>query len=649
MGLALDGLGVPENNAADPLESYPAVQLFVQRARQVQANFSLADNAEAVKTICQRVEGMPLGLELAASWLRAMSCEQIVAHIAGGLDFLTTPLRNIPERHRSLRAVFEQSWNLLSSAEKDALMRLAIFRGGFDLEAAVYVAGASLPLLAGLADKSLIRASPNGRCDLHELLRQYAADKLAEAGETIATSDRHLLYFVKLAEEAEAHFWGREQQGWYNRLEIELDNLRAALTWSLEGEEAELGLRLSAAMGWLFVERSRPNEGLIWLEQMLAANEDTPPSLRAKALNRAGEIAGLVSDNQRIHALGEQALALARANNDRWNIAWALSNLGYYPYLKRHPDPMALPLLEQSIALFRELEDAMGLNHTLRRYAQMLIEQGNYAAARPPLEEALIGAHEVDDRNAVAQTRLSMGDIFWLKDHDFAQAAKEYESSLSLFRELRNQLGIIYALMSLGALEQVMGSLAHAQTLYKEALVLLREFAPNSNPRDYLVVAMASLARAQSKLERAARLFGAAEEIDQNGYWAHPMMAIFRHDMEVMHAEMGEAAFAEAWAAGKAMPRDQVLAYALQSDDQVVETQPAAPRTTTQPLIDALTERELEILRSVAAGHSNRQIAAEFVLALGTVKWYLNTINSKLGVSSRTQAAARARDLGLLS
>src|SRR5207247_2625355 len=156
----------------DSLESYSAVQLFVQRARQIQAHFSLSENVEAVTIICQRLEGMPLGLELAATWLRVMTCEQIAAQMESGLDFLTTPLRNIPERHRSLRVVFEQSWALLSGDEQAVLMKLSIFRGGFDREAAEQVAGASLSLLASLVDKSLLRLNSSGRYDLHELVRQ---------------------------------------------------------------------------------------------------------------------------------------------------------------------------------------------------------------------------------------------------------------------------------------------------------------------------------------------------------------------------------------------------------------------------------------------------------------------------------------------
>ena len=291
--LILGGLTVPAKDATDTLDSYSAVELFVERARQVQSKFALSAEAEAVKTICWQVEGMPLGLELAASWLRAMTCEQITAHMESSLDFLTTPLRNVPERHRSLRAMFEQSWQLLSADEQAVLMKLAVFRGGFDFEAAEAVARASLSILAGLADKSLIRLNPSGRYDLHELLRQFATDKLAELEElAAAVNRRHLEFYSNLADEAETHLYGPQKEAWFDRLEVEHDNLRAALTWTLRSKEAEAGLRLAAALGFFWEHRGYPYEGSEWLEKLLSIASDVPAATRAKALRVAGSLAG---------------------------------------------------------------------------------------------------------------------------------------------------------------------------------------------------------------------------------------------------------------------------------------------------------------------------------------------------------------------
>jgi predicted ATPase len=250
--LPVEGMQYPKGDEPGSIEDYSAVRLFVQSARRVQPAFTLADDVSAVIAICQHVEGMPLGLELAAVWLRVMSCRQIAVQLERSLDFLTTPLRNVPERHRSLRVVFEQSWRLLSESERRVLATLAVFHGGFDLEAAEQVAGASLSLLAGLVDKSLIRLNRSGRYDLHELFRQFASDKLAESGETAAATRRHFEYYAELAERAERHLYGPEQEGWFDRLAVDLDNLRAALAWSVRDEEAETGLRLAGSLGWFW-------------------------------------------------------------------------------------------------------------------------------------------------------------------------------------------------------------------------------------------------------------------------------------------------------------------------------------------------------------------------------------------------------------
>ena len=322
--LTLEGLRFPTDAAVEQLKNFSAVQLFVQRARQVQTSFSLDDNAEAVEFICQQVEGMPLGLELAASWLRAMTCEQIAARMGESVNFLTTPLRNIPERHRSLRTVFEQSWKLLSADEQAALMRLSVFRGGFDAESAEQVAEATLLLLASLTDKSLIRLNAAGRYDLHELLRQYAAEKLEEAGEALATANRHLDYFLKLAKQAETHQYGSEQPAWMDRVEEEVDNVRAALSWSLEGGSVEQGLILTTALCSFWEYRGHIRDGDGWTERLLNAAQGASPPIRAKALVCAGELLGNFIIHEQPTLLFTEALVIARQIDDQAAIARAL-------------------------------------------------------------------------------------------------------------------------------------------------------------------------------------------------------------------------------------------------------------------------------------------------------------------------------------
>ena len=431
-GLVLDGLRFPNAQTTEALESYSAVQLFVQRARQVNAGFSLTDNAEAVKTICQRVEGMPLGLELAASWLRAMTCRQIAAQMVDIPDFLTTPIRNVPERHRSLRAVFEQSWKLLSAHEQEVLMKLSVFRGGFDLEAAEPIAGASLSLLAGLVDKSLIRLTATGRYDLHELLRQFAADKLTESGQVSDTADQHLFYFMGLAEQAEAHEYGREAMTWYDRLEANLENIRAALAWSEQTLQAEMGLRLAGALRWFWMHHPYLLEGQAWLERLLALNGNVAPSVRAKALNCVGDCLANFGDTRAAEILNE-ALALARSVNDKSNIAWAVACLAQLVWNTGDLNDAAR-MFDESLALFRKLGDPLGLSHLLRRRGWLGIHVGDYPYARLLLEEALRRARADGANYAISGTLRIMALIDVLQDSDFDHAAAHLQECLELKR-----------------------------------------------------------------------------------------------------------------------------------------------------------------------------------------------------------------------
>jgi predicted ATPase/DNA-binding XRE family transcriptional regulator len=324
--LPIEGLPYPDGVLTDGLQRYPAVRLFVQRARQLHAESSLADDAESVTTICQRVDGLPLAFELAATWLRVMHCDQIVLHIERGLDFLSTPVRNVPDRHRSLRAVCDQSWNLLSDTERTALAQLSVFRGGFDLDAAGKVAGASLPVLANLADKSLIRVSGAKRYELHELVRQYSSEKLTASsdGEPVAVTRRHFAFYASLAGQADAHVYGPEQEAWYDRLEIESDNVAAALSWALT-KDAAAGLRLAATLGSFWHLRGHEHDGLDWLETFLRIDSNSPAAVQVKALGLAGLFtAAACYGSARARAYLDQSMALAREVGDKHGVAWSI-------------------------------------------------------------------------------------------------------------------------------------------------------------------------------------------------------------------------------------------------------------------------------------------------------------------------------------
>ncbi|MEP7291591.1 MAG: LuxR C-terminal-related transcriptional regulator, partial [Chloroflexota bacterium] len=550
------------------------------------------------------------------------------------------------------------------------LMMFSIFRGGFDVEAAQEVTGATLPLLAGLADKSLIRVSSKGRYDLHELLRQFAMDKLSEAGLAAATADHHLGYFMMLGEQAEAHDYGHEQTTWYDRLEADLDNIRAALAWSEQTLQVEPGLRLASALVWFWENRAHGWEGHDWLVRLLALDRGVPLSIRAKALNRAGDMGDAFRD-RRSRAFLNEALALARSLNDEWNIAWALANLGRVGFVEKSIDSVPLfdewnvawavahlghvgwvgksidsaSLFDKSLAVFRKLGDPLGISHLLRRRAWNAIGLGDYAYAQLLLEEALVRGREVGAKNAIAWSLHVYGLLLLGRDQDTEQAAAQFLESLALFRELEDLISAAQTLNALGVIEYRRGNAVRSAMRYVEALFLLRENGiDDRHGAGCLLMGLGHLAVMRRNPERAARLLAAAEP-----YWEGTVtFEVFDSDVQNLRAQLGEAAFAAAWAEGKAMTREQAVAYALQHETPPEKTPQSALNNTNQPLSEPLSARELEVLHLIAEGLSNAEIAQKLFISIATIKVHAGNIYGKLGVNNRTQAVALAQKLNLL-
>ena len=671
--LPIEGMPYPNLTppAPEDIEQFSAVRLFVQRAHQVQPAFALARHLPAVISICQQVEGMPLALELAASWLRVMPADQIaarlVAQLASSLDFLTTPLRNVPERHSSLRAVFDGSWILLSEVERTVLMGLSIFRGGFDLAAAESVVEASLPILASLIDKSLMRVSAAGRYDLHELLRQYSAEKLAASGEAASTARRHLTHFLSLAERAEAEIYGPQQSPWFDRLEDEYGNLHAALAWSLrnlDSGEGERGLCLAAALGWFWQLRMYLREGSQWFERLLNADSrviNAPvsgsASVRAKALHRASEIETQLNQSARAQALAEESLAVARTVGDTWNTAWALAAIGLWG---KH-GLMQIAPLEEALTLFRGLHDGAGdgwgISHTLRRLSLFLERAGDFGRAADLAEEALALARAAQDKSAMAWSLYALGlakwRMPWRPDNNRGRAVILFEESLPLFRDIRDVSGLAIALDLLGALVLMQGENVQARLHFEENLRLMleRKWTPPLTHANSLVGVLA-LAWQRAEYAKAARLLAAFEDrldmaqVDSATFLLGARLAEIR-------SQCRDRQFAAAWAEGRVITLEQAVALALRSAaPAIVHHQPDARQTLGEPLIkpliEPLSKRELEVVKLLAQGLSNAQIAQKLYLSAGTVKVHTRNIYGKLGVNSRTQAIAQARQLNLI-
>jgi predicted ATPase len=586
-------------------EGYSAVALFLHTARRVQKGFDpTAAERTAIVRICQLVQGMPLALEVAAAWVRVLSCSEIAHEIAQSLGFLTTTLRDLPERHRSLQAVFDYSWKRLSGEEQRVFAGCSVFRGGFTREAAAEVVGASLSLLAALVDKSLLRRQLNGRYEVHELARQYAAARLVDAQEEGQTRNRHLEFFMRFAEAAEPQIRSGEQIAqWHEWVESEHDNLRAALEWSLSGGELEPGLRIVGALWEFSINRGHALEGQRQAERFMARPEAAAhPYLRGRAVHTAGVCAYYQGRYQIALAWLEEAAAIGRelGASGKFLLAMALIGQGYTQIHVRNFDAVEA-LSREALKLGEELQvvwmkgDALNQLSSLAwqrgdsksahrslleslecfaadgnsymrgvvfvRLGTILSEQGDYAAAHAHLRQGLAIHEEVGDkvRSSGALTRL--GHLALAQGHE-REAEDLFAKALVLICDTGHLLNRIEPLDALGRLAQRQGDYGRARALHEESLGLCLELHhPVRLAR--ALEAFACLAARQGQAEAAVRLFGAAEAYLYSKSLDPPVELTWRLEHEHLVAgartQLGEATFAEVWAAGAALTLDEAV------------------------------------------------------------------------------------------
>lgn len=359
-------LAVPEpDEPLGRLARAPATALFAARARAVMPGLSLdGTSARTVAEICRRLDGLPLAIELAASWLRVLPPHAILSRLAQRLPLLVTTAPDLPARHQALRAAIAWSEDLLDSVERTVFRRLAAFAGGFTLDAAQAVTAGDLPadaltVITGLVSKSLVRREPSKthepRFGMLETIREYAGEQLAASGEAERIRDRHLRYFVGLAEEAKPHFSGADAPVWVATMEQEYENFRAVMQWASERAHAEAELRLASAICRFWSHRGNVGEGYKWVDAALAKSGQAPPSLRAELLHDVATFT--FHDEARKLALEHEGLALARGLGDGETINRALLNLGG-TYL--HTDPgQARAFLNEALALARDRGDRL--------------------------------------------------------------------------------------------------------------------------------------------------------------------------------------------------------------------------------------------------------------------------------------------------
>ena len=562
------GLTLPEASGGDvatDVATNDAVQLFLLSAQRARPGFSLTpDNQESIVRLCRLVDALPLALELAAPWVRVLSCAAIATEIERGIGFLTSSMRDLPERHRSLTAVFDYSWQMMTVEEQAALRRLSLFRGGFRRAAAEEVAGASLHLLAALVDKSFVRRQANGRYMLLEPLRQFAAEKLNASGEVAARQERYSAYYCALAETAEPHLTGGEQQTWLTRLDEERGNLRAALTWTLAQGKSETAACIAGAVWRYWQLRGYLNEGRDWLSQILSAEPPLPPPWQAKTLKGAGVLAWYQGDYDDAAAAFETGLQLYEQLDDPDGIANMTNNLGVLA-LHQGRYEEAIDMLEQSLVLRRKLDDAWGMATCLNNLGAAAGRLGHNERAAGYYRESLTLSRKLGNQILTAMLLTNLGDVALEQGQD-RQARALFEESLALRRQLGEKVGIGQTQMRLAQMAHQQGRREQAYRIYAECLELFAEMGD----REHHIACLQGIAEAAAgdgEVQRAAALWGAAEGLrEELGLPLPPgKLSELQGLQDATHARIEDGLWQQAWQIGRSLSLEQTLALARET------------------------------------------------------------------------------------
>ncbi len=615
--IAVPPLPVPDPDQLPPLETveeYGAIRLFVERAQAVKVDFALTTaNARAVAAICRRLDGLPLAIELAAARTSLFPVTALLPRLARRLPLLTGGPRDAPARLQTMRDAIAWSYDLLTRDEQSLFRRLAVFEGGFTLDAAEAICGgwgehpalapSVLDGVAALVAQSLVRA-PEGdaeepRYTLLETIREYGLERLVASGEEDAMRTAHARFYLTLAEQAELQLIVAGSATWVDRLAAELPNLRAAVAWALESGEGEAVLQLAGTLLSMAYARGDPAEGLRWLEAALARRGTAPPALQVDALFTASALAQLLSEFAKATAFNEEGLAIARAHGYGFGEARVLIGLGITAEWQRDLDQAAMLCAEA-----RQVMERLGPLGEMEHWRVL------------PLA--------------------NLGEIALLQG-DATRATQMTEAALRQWRPAGYLWGTAQALGTLAAAACAQGNPARAARLYHEALSTWLACSDGRGIAGTLAGA-ASIALALGQDERAAQLLGAAWGLTEAigvQFMAHHLLA--EQILATARARMDKIAFDRAWSAGRALVVEQAISAA-----QALLAEAAAGTGTSQDAGYRLTPREHDVLRLLIAGHTDREIAHALYIGHRTVQTHVANIFTKLGVNSRTEAAAIA-------
>ncbi len=692
------------------LAQFAACTLFVQRAQAIKPDFQLTEaNARIIAEICVRLDGLPLAIELAAARIRLLSPQALLARRTHRLAVLTGGACNVPARQRTLRATIAWSYHLLAPSEQQLFRLLSVFAGGCTLQAVEAIAkqtGAGavnvLDEVSVLLENNLLGQveQPDGEPRLLQLetIREYGLECLTDSEELEAAQAAHAAYYLALAEEAEPRLRGPEHVRWMAQLGMEQENLRAALSFLLEQPHVQAGtpegqlhaeqaLRLCVALYWFWFHRGSVREGQVFLERALARQEGVAAPLRARALYAAAELASGLDEMERTETLCGECLALFRELGDTSGIASSLALLGSRARVRGHY-ALACSLLEEAEVLFQQMGDRwmQGLCHV--ELARTATEQGQYERARALLEENLKFCQVSGDPLSVGWVRYLLARLLFVSQQDLARGQSLAEQSLAFFQELGYAWHRAYPLSLLAQMRLAQGEFALAREWFEESLVMVQEVGDREGAIETLLdlgrvaVAQGDLAAARRRYQQcltilqeigsqkflaacleglaaldvgqgaphhAARRWGSAEVLRE--VMGTPLHPVYRANYEQLIAQaratLGEQAFRTAWAEGLSMTPEQALA--AQDGPEGATSMSQLPSATQSPSYPAgLTAREVEVLRLIAQGWTDAQIAERLVISPRTVNRHTTSLYSKLNVSPRAAATRYAHEHNLL-
>lgn len=686
----LGGLAVPTTDDPAGFAQCDAIKLFCERAKQVYPEFTLEEEANAIRRICQLVDGMPLALELAASWRRSLTCQTIVAEIERDLTFLSTRLRNVPQRHRSIQAIFDHTWKQMTHEEQETFKMLSVFRGGFEREAARKVAGANTLTLAGLVDRSLLRVDPAGRYHIHELLRQYAAEQLEQNPQQVQLAEiQHTAYYVDLLHASAEGIQGANQLRVLQTLKRELDNVRLLWLRLLEQMDGAIFQKIGPTVGHFYQYAGNYLEGVQFMTQARDALKALPPSRESESalliahmcqswfnlrFGRLQEIDAAMAESQAIYARWDipplphylsdpnAMLSLVALVRGDYQTAIARSEQVRLE-AERHPHPAnhqyAYYLLSEGYLGLGEYETAYGwakkaytlieaagnrwrLAYLLNSLGQLAINLGDLNAAETHFQESYAIREELGDPEGMAIASINLGNLA-LKRFAYDSARGYFERSCAIYHNINDTGGLATSHRGQGRVAIGQQQFAQAQTHLHDAL----QAALSINYRPVLIALLVDIAELLWQTGQGEQSLGLLTFVLQHPAGEHETKTQAKEKLATYKLQL------KRWTgtvpAGALSDVCTTLLNEL-SQPYTEETRPdkSANQTATQPLIDPLTPRELDVLQLICEGYSNPEIATELILSVGTIKFHTNRIFGKLSVRNRVEAVTQANKLKLL-